>query len=84
MSINTKIAIMAALILGGLGIASAAPANDAAPPQARSVGDWTENRGIVDCPTLEGYPDCHPDARASWGDWSASSRPYRSYYLRRP
>lgn len=86
MSINMKTAIMAALALGGLGIASAALANDAAPrvPQAHGVGDWTENRGVVDCPTLEGYPDCHPNDRASWGDWAANSRPYRPYFPSRP
>ena len=56
MSIKTKIVVTAALVLGDLGIASAALANDAAPhlPQVRSVGDWTERRGVVDCPTLEG------------------------------
>ena len=77
MSIKTKIVVTAALVLGDLGIASAALANDAAPhlPQVRSVGDWTEQRGVVDCPTLEGYPDCHPGDRAAWGDWATNSRP---------
>ena len=86
MSIKTRITITAALILGNLSIVPATLADDAGArfAEARSVGNWTENRGVIDCPTLEGYPDCHPDDRASWGDWSSSSQPHRSHYPRRP
>jgi hypothetical protein len=48
----TKVAIAAALVLGA---ASAALANDSKP-----------NPSAISCPTLEGYPDCHPDGHASW------------------
>jgi hypothetical protein len=39
----------------------------------------------IPCPTLEGYPDCHPDARASWSEYS-SRHPAtnRSQHQRRP
>jgi len=39
----------------------------------------------ITCPTLEGYPDCHPDARASGSDYS-SRHPVtnRSQHQRRP
>lgn len=86
MSIKTRITITAALILGNLSIIPAALADDGGArfAEARRVGTWTENRGVVDCPTLEGYPDCHPDDRASWGDWSSNSRPSRSNHPRRP
>jgi hypothetical protein len=46
---NTKIAVAAALLLGA---ASAALAN-------KNVLAFNS------CPTLEGYPDCHPDGRES-------------------
>jgi hypothetical protein len=86
MSIKTRITITAALILGNLSIVPAALADDAGArfAEARSVGNGTENRGVVDCPTLEGYPDCYPDDRASWDDWSSNSWPYRSHHPRRP
>jgi hypothetical protein len=55
---NTRIAIAAALVLGS---ASAALANDSKP-----------NPSAISCPTLEGYPDCHPDGRASWTPYSTT------------
>ena len=39
------------------------------------------------CPTLEGYPDCHPDSHASGDEYSAGRRlptNGRSSYERRP
>jgi hypothetical protein len=62
MFIKTKIAIAAALIVG---TASAALANDV---------ETNLNGSTITCPTLEGYPDCHPDGRASWTLYSTSSR----------
>jgi hypothetical protein len=39
----------------------------------------------ANCPALEGYPDCRPDARALWLDYSTNSRhPDRSQFQRRP
>ena len=60
MFIKTKIAVAAAFILSA---ASAALANDV-----------ETNRGgsTIACPTLEGYPDCHPDGRASWTLYSTT------------
>jgi hypothetical protein len=47
---NTKIALAAAFLLG-----------------AASVALASENvLALNTCPTLEGYPDCHPDGRESW------------------
>jgi hypothetical protein len=51
---NMKIALAAAFVLGA---ASAALANDV---------ETNPSEGAITCPTLEGYPDCHPDDRASW------------------
>jgi hypothetical protein len=45
---NTKIALAAAFLLGA---ASAALANDV---------ETNAREGAINCPTLEGYPDCHP------------------------
>src|ERR1700676_3659057 len=54
MIINTKIALAAAFFLGA---ASAALANE-------------NVLALNTCPTLEGYPDCHPDGRESWTTYS--------------
>jgi hypothetical protein len=59
---NTKIALAAAFLLGA---ASAALANN--------VGA-NISEGAITCPTLEGYPDCHPDGRASLAPFSTNSR----------
>ena len=61
---NTKIALAGALILSA---ASAALANNTETDS--SVGQRT-----ITCPTLEGYPDCHPDDRALWTGYSTNSR----------
>jgi hypothetical protein len=60
MFIKTKIAVAAALILGA---ASAALANDV---ETNPIGT------TITCPTLEGYPDCHPDGRAAWTLYSTN------------
>jgi hypothetical protein len=79
MSINTKITLAAALVLGA---ASAALANDidVNPSSTQSAREWTqylahrqkdENRLAYNaCPALEGYPDCHPDDSASRAQYS--------------
>jgi hypothetical protein len=72
---NTKIALAVAFVLGA---ASAALANDV---------ETNPREGTITCPTLEGYPDCHPDGRASWTIYSTNSRrpdTDRSRHQRRP
>jgi hypothetical protein len=61
---NTNIALAAAFILSA---ASAAQANDI-DTNAREV------QSTITCPALEGYPDCHPDDRASRTIYSTISR----------
>jgi hypothetical protein len=58
----TKISLAAAFLLGA---ASAALAND--------VGT-NPSEGAITCPMLEGYPDCHPESRASLVPYSTNSR----------
>jgi hypothetical protein len=53
---NTKIALAAAFLLGA---ASGALAN-------KNVLAFNT------CPTLEGYPDCHPDGGAAWTIYSTT------------
>jgi hypothetical protein len=59
---NTKIALAAAFLLAA---ASAALAND--------VGT-NPSEAAITCPALEGYPDCHPDGRASLAPYPTVSR----------
>jgi hypothetical protein len=54
---NTKIALAAAFLLGA---ASAALANE-------------NVLALNTCPTLEGYPDCHPEGGASWTIYSTAA-----------
>jgi hypothetical protein len=61
---NTKIALAAAFILSA---ASQGMANNI---EANS----SETRSATTCPTLEGYPDCHPDDRASSSVYSTNPR----------
>jgi hypothetical protein len=61
---NTKIALAAALVLS---VASSGLANNV---EANS----SEAQGATSCPTLEGYPDCHPDDRAPRSAYSTNSR----------
>ena len=66
---NTKIALAAAFLLGA---ASAALANDV---------KTNPSEGAIICPTLEGYPDCHPDGRAPWSLYSTDfRRPVTDHY----
>jgi hypothetical protein len=60
----TKVAFAAAFILSAVssGLANNVETNSSA---ARSA---------ITCPTLEGYPDCHPDDRASSSAYSTNSR----------
>jgi hypothetical protein len=41
--------------------------------------DWFRqaNTSNVACPTLEGYPDCHPSGRAPFAVYGEESRPTR-------
>jgi hypothetical protein len=78
---NTKIALVAAFVLGA---ASAALANDidVNPSSAQSAREWAQYLGhkqkhetafaLNTCPALEGYPDCHPDDSASWAQYSTA------------
>ena len=71
---HTKIALAAVLILGAV---SAALANDvetspsepqSARERAQYLGQKQKHENVLafnGCPTLEGYPDCHPDGGAS-------------------
>ena len=66
---NTKIALAAAFLLGA---ASAALANDV---------ETNPREGAISCPTIEGYPDCHPDGRARWSLYSTDfRRPVTDHY----
>jgi hypothetical protein len=61
-----------------LGAASAAPAAAKAgshrfpnfPNQSRAYSAYalvpSATQRSAGCPTIEGYPDCHPDGRATW------------------
>lgn len=78
---NTKVALATALVLGA---ASAALANDidVNPSSTQSAREWAAYLGHKQkhenafssnaCPELEGYPDCHPDGAASWGQYSTT------------
>jgi hypothetical protein len=61
---NTKITLAAAFILGAVssGLAGNIETNS------------REAQGAITCPALEGYPDCHPDDRASPSVYSTHSR----------
>jgi hypothetical protein len=61
---NTKIALAAAVVLSA---ASSSLANNIAT-------NSSEARSAITCPTLEGYPDCHPDDRASSSVYSTNPR----------
>jgi hypothetical protein len=61
---NTKIALAAAFTLSA---ASSGMANNT---ETKS----SETRSAITCPTLEGYPDCHPDDRASSSVYSTNPR----------
>jgi hypothetical protein len=67
----TNITLVTALILGAGSAALASPR--ALASNNYDGPDWAPSRAAP-CPTLEGYPDCHPDSDASWGAFSASRR----------
>jgi hypothetical protein len=61
---NTKVTLAAAFILSAV---SSALANNI-------ERNSSEAHSAITCPTLEGYPDCHPDERASSSVDSTASR----------
>jgi len=61
---STKIALAAAFILNA---AYSGLANNIETNSRRA-------QSVISCPTLEGYPDCHPDDRASSSVHSTNSR----------
>ena len=64
MLFTTKIAFAAALAL-----------SPSSPGFANNIEtNSSEAQGAISCPTLEGYPDCHPDDRASRSTYSTNSR----------
>lgn len=72
MSLKLTIAVPMAILLG---VASIAPAAAQAgghrfPNQARTYNASafapSDAQSSAGCPTLEGYPDCHPNGRAPW------------------
>jgi hypothetical protein len=76
MFINTQITLAAALVLGA---ASAALSNDidVNPSSTQSAREWAQQKhentfASNACPELEGYPDCHPDGRAPWTQYSTT------------
>jgi hypothetical protein len=80
----TKITLVAAFILGA---GSAAFASEQA--LASNIFDSPDSMqpSVAPCPTLEGYPDCHPDSQASWAEYSTDpGHPVskRSSHKRRP
>jgi hypothetical protein len=80
----TKITLVTAFILG---------AGSAAFPSEQALA-WNNydspdsmQPSVAPCPTLEGYPDCHPDSQASWGEYSSGpSHPVSKHpsHKRRP
>jgi hypothetical protein len=84
----TNISLVTALILSAGSAASASPR--AVASNNYDSPDWAPvhvSPRAAPCPTLEGYPDCHPDSDASWGAFSASRRRpegKQSTYQRRP
>jgi hypothetical protein len=83
MFINTKITLVAVLVLG---VAPAALANDIDVNRSstQSAREWAHYLGhnqnhentlaSNDCPELEGYPDCHPDGSSSWAQYSTTGK----------
>jgi hypothetical protein len=60
-STNTRITVAAVLTLG---TATTALANDSANyvrAHSAYAFDPSPTQSTITCPTLEGYPDCHPD-----------------------
>jgi hypothetical protein len=60
-----------------LAAASAAPAlAQTGTPRAAKAYAFaaSASQGHITCPTLEGYPDCHPSGRAPWTIYSSNSR----------
>jgi hypothetical protein len=68
MTAKTKLALAALLILG---IASAAQAGGSKDDAAVVGGSALS---ALPCPALEGYPDCHPDARVLRMEYPTNSR----------
>jgi hypothetical protein len=79
MTTKAKLALAALLMLG---IVSATQAGGS--QKDADVGGGSALSAVT-CPPLEGYPDCHPDARALWAEYSTNSRHPNSWqYQRRP
>lgn len=80
----TKIALATASIL------AAGPGAVTSGQAVASSADWAQiyvSSSVAPCPTLEGYPDCHPDSHLSWGEYSAGPKGTankRSSYRRGP
>ena len=70
---HTKIAFAAASILAAA--SSVLPEARAFSANNYDSPDWTPSYAAprtTYCPALEGYPDCHPDSRASWDQHSVT------------
>jgi hypothetical protein len=70
---HTRITFAAAFILAG--VSSALPDVQALASNNYDSPDWTPAYAVpraTYCPTLEGYPDCHPDSHASWDQHSVT------------
>lgn len=84
----TKITLVTAFILGAG--SAAFPSEQALASNTYDSPDWAQvyvTPSVDHCPTLEGYPDCHPDSHASWGEYSTGPRhpmSRNSSYRRRP
>jgi len=62
---NTRISLAMALILSAASTVALASNTDTISSRAQST---------ITCPTLEGYPDCHPDGRAPSSVYSTNSQ----------
>ena len=88
MPIYTKITLATAFILGTG--AAAFPSEQTLASNNYDSPDWAQvyaAPSVAPCPALEGYPDCHADSHASWGDSSPGQRrsvSKHSSYQRRP
>ena len=67
----TKITLVTAFILGAG--SAAFPSEHALASNIYDTPDSMQPN-VAPCPTLEGYPDCHPDSHASWGAYSTGPR----------
>jgi hypothetical protein len=71
----TKITVVTAFILGAG--SAAFPSEPALASNNYDTPDSMQayvTPSVAPCPTFEGYPDCHLDSQASWGEYSTDPK----------